>query len=32
MGSGPEAEAVSGATRVEGQLYYLFVRDDLIRP
>jgi membrane-bound lytic murein transglycosylase A len=32
MGSGEKAEAVSGATRVEGQLYYLFVRDDLVRP
>ena len=32
MGSGPEAEATSGATRVEGQLYYLFVRDGLPRP
>jgi membrane-bound lytic murein transglycosylase A len=32
MGSGPEAESVSGATRVEGQLYYLFVRDDLPKP
>lgn len=32
MGSGEQAEAVSGATRAEGQLYYLFVRDDLPKP
>jgi membrane-bound lytic murein transglycosylase A len=32
MGSGEAAEAVSGSTRVEGQLYYLFVRDDLPKP
>jgi membrane-bound lytic murein transglycosylase A len=32
MGAGPEAEAVSGATRVEGQLYYLFLKDTLVSP
>lgn len=32
LGSGERAEAVSGATRVEGQLYYLFVKEDLVRP
>jgi membrane-bound lytic murein transglycosylase A len=30
LGSGEQAEAVSGATKVEGQLYYLFVREELI--
>ena len=30
MGSGDQAEAVSGSTRVEGQLYYLFVKDSLL--
>lgn len=32
MGAGPEAESVSGATRVEGQLYYLFLKDTLVSP
>lgn len=32
LGTGPEAEARSGATRVEGQLYYLFVKDSLVEP
>ena len=32
MGAGPKAESVSGATRVEGQLYYLFLKDTLVSP
>lgn len=32
LGSGEKAEAVSGATRVEGQLYYFFVKDALVAP
>ncbi|MBL8860080.1 MAG: MltA domain-containing protein [Planctomycetes bacterium] len=32
MGSGDQAEAVSGSTRVEGQLYYLFVKDNFVQP
>jgi len=32
LGSGDEAEALSGATRVEGQLYYLFVKDEMPKP
>ncbi len=32
MGTGPKAESVSGATRVEGQLYYLFAKDTLVSP
>ena len=31
LGSGEKAEAVSGATRVEGQLYYFFVKDSLVQ-
>jgi membrane-bound lytic murein transglycosylase A len=27
LGSGEEAEAIAGSTRVEGQLYYLFLKD-----
>lgn len=32
LGSGDQAEATSGSTRVEGQLYYLFVKDSLVTP
>lgn len=32
LGTGGQAEARSGATRVEGQLYYLFVKDTLVEP
>ncbi len=32
LGTGPEAESRSGATRVEGQLYYVFVKDSLVQP
>lgn len=32
MGAGPEAEAVSGSTRVEGQLYYLFLKESFASP
>ena len=32
LGIGPEAEELAGRTRVEGQLYYLFLKDAFVSP